>query len=95
MPKQVLHDKSSKLLNLMKLKKNIATSENGFIFNPASGDSFSGNTIAAEILILMKTGKTDTEIKQEILQKYDVKPAQLEQDWDDWILQLKDADLLE
>lgn len=95
MPKQVLHDKSSKLLNLMKLKKNIATSENGFIFNPASGDSFSGNAMAAEILILMKTGKTDTEIKHEILQKYDAKPMQLEQDWDDWMLQLKEADLLE
>lgn len=79
----------------MKLKKNIATSENGFIFNPATGDSFSGNAIAADILTLMKTGKTDTEIKQEILQKYDAEPMQLEQDWDDWMLQLKDANLLE
>lgn len=79
----------------MKLKKNIATSENGFIFNPSTGDSFSGNAIAAEILMLMKTGKTDPEIKQEILQKYDAEPMQLEQDWDDWMLQLKDANLLE
>jgi len=79
----------------MKLKKNIATSENGFIFNPASGDSFSGNAMAAEILSLMKTGKTDDEIKQAILEKYDAEPTQLEQDWDDWMLQLKDANLLE
>lgn len=79
----------------MKLKKNIATSENGFIFNPATGDSFSGNTIAAEILLLMKTGKSDVAIKQEILEKYDTEPMQLEQDWDDWMLQLKDANLLE
>lgn len=79
----------------MKLKKNIATSENGFIFNPATGDSFSGNAIATDILTLMKTGKTDAEIKQEILQKYDAEPMQLEQDWDDWMLQLKDANLLE
>lgn len=79
----------------MKLKKNIATSENGLIFNPANGDSFSGNAMAAEILQLMKTGKIEAEIKQEILQKYDTEPLQLEQDWDDWILQLKDANLLE
>ncbi|MGI4749527.1 MAG: PqqD family protein [Janthinobacterium lividum] len=79
----------------MKLKKNIATSENGFIFNPATGDSFSGNTIAAEILLLMKIGKSDVAIKQEILEKYDAEPMQLEQDWDDWMLQLKDANLLE
>ncbi|RYE31040.1 MAG: PqqD family protein [Sphingobacteriaceae bacterium] len=79
----------------MKLKKNIATSENGFIFNPATGDSFAGNTMAAEILMLMKTGKTDVEIKYEILEKYDAEPMQLEQDWDDWMLQLKEANLLE
>ena len=79
----------------MKLKKNIATSENGFIFNPATGDSFSGNAIAAEILSLMKTGKTDDEIKQEILEKYDAVPMQLEQDWEDWLIQLKEANLLE
>ena len=79
----------------MKLKKNIATSENGFIFNPATGDSFSGNTIAAEILLLMKIGKSDVAIKQEILEKFDAEPMQLEQDWDDWMLQLKDANLLE
>ena len=34
----------------MKLKKNIATSESGFVFNPSTGDSFSLNTIGAEIL---------------------------------------------
>lgn len=79
----------------MKLKKNIATSENGFIFNPATGDSFSGNAMAAKILGLMKTGKTDDEIKQLVLEKYDAEPMQLEQDWEDWMLQLKDANLLE
>jgi hypothetical protein len=79
----------------MKLKKNIATSENGFIFNPSTGDSFSSNSIAADILAQMKSGKTCLEIKQQILDTYDVDEAQLERDWEDWILQLKDANLLE
>jgi hypothetical protein len=79
----------------MKLKKNIATSENGFIFNPSTGDSFSSNSIAAEILGLMKTGKTSLEIKHHIMVNYDVEEAQLERDWEDWLLQLKDANLLE
>ncbi|MDN3583169.1 PqqD family protein [Mucilaginibacter flavus] len=79
----------------MKIKSNIATSENGFIFNPATGDSFSGNTMAAALLLAMKSGKTEREIKQEILDRYDVKADQLNRDWEDWMIQLKEANLLE
>jgi hypothetical protein len=79
----------------MKIKSNIATSENGFIFNPATGDSFSGNTIAALLLLAMKSGKTESEIKQDILDKYNVSERQLDLDWEDWMVQLKEANLLE
>ncbi|KIA95335.1 hypothetical protein OC25_05640 [Pedobacter kyungheensis] len=79
----------------MKLKANIATSENGFIFNPATGDSFTSNAIAAEILTYMKAGESETEIKQKILDRYEVELCQLERDWDDYMLQLKEANLLD
>ncbi len=79
----------------MKLKKNIATSENGFIFNPTTGDSFSGNAMASEILLAMKNGETEAGIKQQLLQKYEVSATQLDRDWEDWIVQLKEANLLE
>jgi hypothetical protein len=79
----------------MKIKSNIATSENGFIFNPATGDSFSGNAMAAHLLMAMKSGKTGHEIKKDILDKYDVSAEQLERDWEDWMIQLKEANLLE
>lgn len=79
----------------MKLKTNIATSENGFIFNPATGDSFTSNALAAEILVYMKLGETEEEIKKKILTQYEVELAQLEQDWDDYMLQLKEANLLD
>lgn len=79
----------------MKIRKNIATSENGFIFNPSTGDSFSGNAMTGEILTLMKNGLSEFDIKHHILNKYDVQPAQLEKDWDDWSLQLNQANLLE
>ncbi|WP_158996124.1 PqqD family protein [Mucilaginibacter sp. L196] len=79
----------------MKIKKNIATSENGFVFNPATGDSFSGNAMASVILLAMKNGVNTTEIKADILKKYDVSVAQLDRDWEDWVIQLKEANLLE
>ena len=41
----------------MKLKPNIATSEAGFLFNPATGDSFAANPLAADILARARAGQ--------------------------------------
>lgn len=79
----------------MRIKKNIATSENGFIFNPATGDSFSANHLASAILSAMKNGEDAGLIKHNILEQYEVSTEQLDRDWDDWLLQLKEANLLE
>jgi len=79
----------------MKLKKNIATSESGFVFNPSTGDSFSLNTIGAEILLQMKESKSSEEIKKDILNRYEVDDSLLEKDWDDFMAQLRDNNLLE
>ena len=48
------------------IKKNIATNEFGFVFNPATGDSYSSNPIAAEIIQLMKDGHSLNEIKKTV-----------------------------
>lgn len=79
----------------MQLKKNIASSESGFIFNPTTGDSYSANPIAADILLKIKEGLSDDGIKAYIRDTYDVSASQLEKDWDDFINQLKAANLLE
>jgi hypothetical protein len=79
----------------MRLKKNIATSESGFIFHPGTGDSFSANPIAAEIVLQLKDGTSPGDIKKSILEKYDVTPNMLEKDWDDFAAQLREANLLE
>ena len=79
----------------MNIKKNIATSENGFIFNPATGDSFSANELATVLLLAMKNGETELQIKEKLLDTYEVSPEQLNRDWEDWIMQLKEANLLE
>jgi hypothetical protein len=79
----------------MYLRKNIATSESGFIFNPSTGDSFSANPVAAYILQLLKQGTAASRIKEEILETYEVEPLRLERDWDEFINQLKEANLLE
>lgn len=78
----------------MKLKSNIATSEAGFLFNPATGDSFAANPLAADILARIRAGQDVAAIKADILEHYDVAPSQLEKDWDDLLAQLRDFNLL-
>jgi hypothetical protein len=79
----------------MKLKKNIATSEAGFIFNPGTGDSFSVNNTGAEILAMFKENITQQEIIENISIKYEVEKSQLEKDLDDFVTQLYGFNLLE
>jgi len=79
----------------MRLKKNIATSEEGFIFNPGTGDSFSTNEIGTEIIALLKDEKPQGIIIESICAKYDVDQNQFEKDLDDYLSQLKDYTILE
>lgn len=79
----------------MILKKSIAVSKSGFIFNPSTGDSYTVNQVAAEILELLKESKTLAEVKQEILQKYDVDEKSLDEDLHDFSVHLQQIGLAE
>lgn len=79
----------------MKLKKNIATSEEGFIFNPGTGDSFSANPIGTDIIAQLKKEIPLERIVETICEKYDVDKSQFVKDLDDFESQLKDYGILE
>jgi len=79
----------------MKLKKNVATSEAGFVFNPGTGDSFSVNQTGAEIISLFKEKRTPEEVIRIISAKFDVEEKQIEIDLDDFVSQLYIYNLLE
>lgn len=79
----------------MRVRKNIATSEEGFLFNPTTGDSFSTNKIGAEIIRLLKTDSNLKEVVEAICEKYDVDKSLFERDLEDFTLQLKEFSILE
>jgi hypothetical protein len=64
----------------MNIKKNIAVSDSGFIFNPNNGDSFTLNPIGLKIFQLIKEGKSESEIKEVVLEEYNVDAITLEKD---------------
>ncbi|HAM09943.1 MAG: hypothetical protein A2X05_17730 [Bacteroidetes bacterium GWE2_41_25] len=79
----------------MKLKKNVATSEAGFVFNPGTGDSFSVNQTGAEIISLLKENRSPEEVINLISSKFDAEQIQIEKDLDDFVSQLYIYNLLE
>jgi hypothetical protein len=79
----------------MRLKKNIAISESGFIFNPGTGDSYSLNQIGIEIFDMLKQGKTDSEITQELLEKYEVDRVSIDKYYYDFLAMLLQYQLID
>ena len=79
----------------MRVRKNIAISDEGFLFNPTTGDSFSTNGIGADIVLLMKKDILLSEVVDTICSKYDVDKTLFERDLEEYMLQLKDYSILE
>jgi len=69
----------------IRIKGNIAVSDSGFVFDPATGDSFSINPIGVEIIRLMKDIKDEAEIIRLIAEKYDADERTIEKDLYDFV----------
>jgi len=78
----------------MKLKKNIAVSESGFVFDPSTGESFSLNNIGTEIVEYLKQDKSFEEIKKNMLEKYEVDSTSFEKYYYDFINSLQQLKLI-
>jgi len=79
----------------MKLNKNIAISESGFIFNPTTGDSFSLNEVGLEILELLKEEKTIDQITTHFTNQYEIDAASFEKYFYDFVGMLKHYQLID
>ena len=79
----------------MRLKKNIALSESGFVFNPVTGDSYSANPIGKRVMELLKEELDYKEILETLIKEYDVDKVRLEQDLDDFYSLLRQLYLTE
>ncbi len=66
----------------MELKKlqNLAIAESGFIFDPASGNSYTTNETGLFIIAQLKEGKTSEEIQELICEEYEVDSSTAESD---------------
>lgn len=79
----------------MKLLKNIALSDTGFVFNPTTGDSFSVNPIGLSILRYLQEGKSEAEIKSNLLNQYQTEQETIEKDVYDFFKMIEQFNLLD
>lgn len=73
----------------MKITSEIKISDNGFVFNSKTGDSFNLNPFGLELLKEIQSEKDFDIIKDEMLEKYDVDDLSFEKDFYDFCALLK------
>lgn len=79
----------------MRIRKNIAVSDEGYLFNPTTGDSFSTNGTGAMIISMLKQDKSLIEITDAICEAYDADRILVERDVEDFTSMLKDNSVLD
>lgn len=79
----------------MKIPKDIAISDSGLVFNPVNGESFSVNPIGIEVINQIREGKSSGEISRAIFTKYMIDPDTIEKDISEFLIILKNFNLLE
>ena len=79
----------------MKIRKNIAVSDTGFLFNPLTGDSFSVNPVGQKVIQAFQEGKTEEEVLQMILENYRIDKNTAEKDLIDFKKMLENYKLIE
>jgi hypothetical protein len=79
----------------MKVNRNLAISENGFVFNPTTGDSFSVNELGAMIINEIKAGKSKNEILEVVSNDYNADKSTIEKDFNEFLQILNNHQLVE
>jgi PqqD family protein of HPr-rel-A system len=69
--------------------RHLAINEEGFIFDPLTGNSFTTNRTGLFILSRLKEGKRDEEILEEMGEAFEGEKGEMEKDLTDFLEQLR------
>ena len=79
----------------MMIKKDLSVNENGFVFDPVTGESYTLNPVGLEMLQLLQLGQPKEEIKQHYLNHYELDEWGFEKAFLDFMALLGKYQLLE
>ena len=72
----------------------LAVSETGFVFDPVTGHTYTLSCTGLLALRLLQQGRSMAEIRDALLQRYDVQRDVLDRDIDEFLTDLLSLDLL-
>ena len=75
--------------------KRLAISDDGFVFDPNTGFTYTLNGTARAVLELLKTGNTATEIVAALVERFEVDQTRAERELVTFLGQLREFDLLD
>ena len=78
----------------MERLQHLAINDEGFVFDPKTGESFTTNSSGLEILRLLKNGKTVEEVGADMAAMFGIAPDEAERDALDFMSQLKTCKLI-
>lgn len=80
-----------KLLREEKMSKlqRLAISDEGFIFDPETGNSFTVNQTGLFVIKLLKEGKSPEEVVEALTKEFEVSPEEAQRDLIDFLEQLR------
>ena len=73
----------------MKIPAEVKISDNGFVFNSKTGDSFSLNPTGLELIRMVAEEMSLEDIKEKFIEKYDVDDLSFERDFYEFCTLLK------
>lgn len=79
----------------MKIRSNLAVSENGFVFDPKTGESFTVNEVGVEIINQLKKTSDLDKVMKNIESNYEVDHYTLEKSITDFVNMMQEFNLLE
>lgn len=79
----------------MKIKTNLSVNDNGFVFDPVTGESYTLNPVGLEMLKFLQEGQHKDEIKQYYLNNYQLDEWGFEKAFLDFAALLDKNQLLE
>lgn len=77
------------------IPENLAVSDTGFLFMPTSGETYILNPTGQYFFKLLREKKTVEDVVNIFLEEYDADRQTLEKDFDDFLSQLKNYQLIE
>jgi hypothetical protein len=73
----------------MKIAEEVKISDNGFVFNSKTGDSFNLNPVGLDMMRMIEANKEFDEIRNSFLEKYDIDDLTFEKDFYEFCALLK------